>query len=74
MSQHIVEETVKAVLPITISTIYLFGIPLDQWVLILTIIYTVLLIISTLRDKFITPYLEKKKREMSKANGDHHVT
>ena len=53
-------EYAKAAPPVTISTISLMGIPLNEWVFICTIIYTVLLTIFLLRDKLINPWLERR--------------
>ncbi len=66
MKQQTIEESLKLGPPITVGTISLFGISLEQWILILTAIYTLLLIISILRDKFIKPFLESRREKKSK--------
>ncbi|MBI3727098.1 MAG: holin [Burkholderiales bacterium] len=53
-------EPLKASPPVTISAISLLGIPLNEWVFILTIIYTVLQITIFLRDKVVKPWLYRR--------------
>lgn len=70
MKQQTIEESLKLGPPITVGTISLFGISLEQWILILTAIYTLLLIISILRDKFIKPFLDKRREKIVKDNDE----
>jgi len=51
-------ESIKSVPPLAISAITLAGIPLQEWVFILTIVYTGLQIIFFVKDKFF-----KNKKE-----------
>ncbi len=44
-------EAVKAAPPVSVTTLTLFGIPLDQWVYIVTVMYTCLQILVLYRDK-----------------------
>lgn len=53
-------ETVKSMPPVTISAITLLGVPLNEWVFILTIIYTALQITFFLRDKVIKPWFYRR--------------
>ncbi len=53
-------ETVKSMPPITISAITLLGVPLNEWVFILTIIYTSLQITFFVRDKVVKPWLHRR--------------
>ncbi|MFZ6711997.1 hypothetical protein [Undibacterium sp. TC9W] len=55
-----VMEPLKASPPVAISAITLLGIPLNEWVFILTIIYTVLQITFFVRDKVIKPWLHRR--------------
>ena len=57
MDQRI--EAAKAALPVTVSTITLLGVPLNEWVFIVTLIYTCLMIVFLLRDKLLVPLLKK---------------
>lgn len=49
MIKEALSDSVKIVPPATVSVLKLFEIPLSQWVLILTAIYTFLMIIVTVR-------------------------
>ncbi|MFZ6875363.1 hypothetical protein ACO0LF_25130 [Undibacterium sp. Di27W] len=53
-------ETVKTMPPIAISAITLLGIPLNEWVYILTLIYIVLQITFFVREKVIKPWLHRR--------------
>ncbi|MFZ6730601.1 hypothetical protein ACO0LG_01580 [Undibacterium sp. Ji42W] len=55
-----VMEPLKASPPVAISAITLLGIPLNEWVFILTIIYTVLQITFFVRDKVVKPWLHRR--------------
>ena len=57
MDQRI--EAAKAAFPVTVSTITLLGVPLNEWVFIVTLIYTCLMIVFLLRDKLVVPLLKK---------------
>jgi Phage holin T7 family, holin superfamily II len=41
-------DLIAAAPPVGVTTLSLFGVPLAQWVLVLTAVYTVLLIVKTL--------------------------
>jgi uncharacterized membrane protein len=64
-------EYVKAAPPVTISTISLLGIPLNEWVCICTIIYTVLLIVFLLRDKLIQPWRMRRRNQQATQETQH---
>jgi len=52
-TQHqVATEAVKATPAITVSGLTLFGVSLNEWVLILTAIYTVLQLFFLVRDKW----------------------
>ncbi len=53
-------EPAKSAPPILISAITLAGIPLHEWVFILTIIYTGLQIVFFLRDRVYKPWKDKQ--------------
>lgn len=50
--QEIATEVAKAAPPVTVGSLALAGIPLSDWLLILTILYTILQIFFLLRDKW----------------------
>ena len=56
-NQHseIVTEAAKAAPAITVGGLTLFGVGLADWVLLLTLVYTVLQITFLLRDKWYKP-------------------
>ncbi|MBI1773543.1 MAG: hypothetical protein HYR68_14585 [Burkholderiales bacterium] len=60
-------ETVKSMPPIAISAITLLGIPLNEWVFILTIIYTVLQITFFVRDRMLKPWLHRRVNQRANA-------
>lgn len=60
-------EPVKSMPPIAISAITLLGIPLNEWVFILTIVYTVLQITFFVRDKVLKPWLHKRANQRANA-------
>ena len=49
---EITMESIKATPSIAVGTMTLFGVPLADWVLILTLVYTVMQIFFLLRDKW----------------------
>lgn len=58
-----VTEAVKAVPPITVGGLTMWGVSLSEWVLILTAIYTVLQIYFLLRDKLGQKHRKKDGSE-----------
>ncbi|MFZ6772322.1 hypothetical protein ACO0LB_06345 [Undibacterium sp. SXout7W] len=60
-------ETVKAIPPIAISAITFLGVPLNEWVFILTIIYTVLQITFFVRDRMLKPWLHRRANQNANA-------
>ena len=60
-------ETIKAIPPVAISAITVLGVPLNEWVFILTIIYTVLQITFFLRDKVIKPWFHRRANQSANA-------
>jgi hypothetical protein len=56
-------EAVKAGPPVTVGGLTVFGVGLSDWVLIATLVYTVLQLYFLLRDKWYRP---RKERNGSK--------
>lgn len=48
----IVASAVKSIPPVSVASATLLGYPIAEWVMFLTIVYTVLQIIALVRDKF----------------------
>ena len=59
-ASEVIATTVKSGPPIAVGGLVLFGIPLSQLVLILSAIYTTLLIVVVVRDKFYKPWRAKR--------------
>ena len=52
-------QAIAAVPQVTVSGLLIFGQPLDTWVLVLTAIYTALLLFALVRDKYLRYYFKK---------------
>lgn len=48
--------------PVTIAGLKLFGIPITEWLVLLTLIYTIVILILALR-KLVTPLFHKPSEE-----------
>ena len=60
MTNHDVSiEAAKAAPPLTVVSLSLAGVSLQDWVLIITLIYTVLSLIFLIRDKLYRPWKDK---------------
>lgn len=60
MTNHDISiEAVKAAPPVTVVGLSLAGVSLQDWVLIITLIYTVLSLIFLIRDKIYRPWKDK---------------
>ena len=56
-------ETIANATPaITVSSLIVFGLPLSDWVYVLTILYTFLGICTMIKKHWINPWLENKKK------------
>lgn len=51
MRSDVAASAVKSAVPVSVAGLTWFGVPLSDWVMALTIIYTVLQIIFLVRDK-----------------------
>lgn len=56
-------QMAKSAPPLLVSTSTVFGIPLQDWVFILTIIYTVAQLYYLLKEKLVRPWLAKRKKK-----------
>lgn len=57
-NHEVVSEVAKATPPITVASLSLYGISLQDWVLIATLIYTVIATFFLIRDKLYYPLKE----------------
>lgn len=55
LTQDTLTEAAKASPPVTVGGLTLVGVPLSDWLIIATLVYTVLQIVFLLRDKWYTP-------------------
>jgi hypothetical protein len=53
-SNELAAEAVKASPPLTVAGLTIYGVGLQDWILILTAIYTVIQIFILIRDKLLT--------------------
>lgn len=53
----------KAAPPAGVGGLTILGVSLPDWILILTLIYTVLGLIALIRDKYIKPWRESRGRK-----------
>lgn len=53
-------EAVKASPPLTVVGLTIYGVSLQDWVLLITLAYTLLQIFFLIRDKVFRPYKEKQ--------------
>ena len=51
---------IKAAPSVAVSAMVIFGIPLAQWAIILTVIYTILMICTLIYDRFIKKDVNKE--------------
>lgn len=55
-------EAVKSAPPVSVGTLTLMGVSLSDWTLILTGIYTLVLLYVLIRDKIVAPWLERRRK------------
>jgi Phage holin T7 family, holin superfamily II len=58
----IVASAAKSIPPVSVASATLLGYPMADWVMLLTIVYTILQIFALVRDKF-WPHRRKQKKE-----------
>lgn len=62
-------ETVANATPaITVSSLIIFGLPLSDWVYVLTILYTFIGICTMIKKHWIDPWLENRRLRKDKNN------
>lgn len=62
-SQDTLAEASKAAPPVTVGGLSLVGVPLSDWLIIATLVYTVLQIVFLIRDKRYRPWKDKNGRK-----------
>ena len=59
LTQDTLTEATKAAPPVIVGGLTLVGVPLSDWLIIATLVYTVLQIVFLVRDKLYGPWKEK---------------
>lgn len=62
MQHDTLDFAVKASPPAGVAGITFLGVSLPDWVLILTLVYTVLALFALVRDKYLKPWRDKRER------------
>lgn len=64
-------ETVANATPaITVSSLIIFGLPLSDWVYVLTILYTFIGICTMIKKHWVDPWLENKRLKGKDENNE----
>lgn len=62
--QNAILENIAQVTPsVAVSSVIFLGVPLSDWVYIVTIVYTFVGICTMIKKHWIDPWLEKRKRK-----------
>lgn len=59
----ILENIVQVTPSVAVSSVIFLGVPLSDWVYIVTIVYTFVGICTMIKKHWIDPWLEKRKRK-----------
>lgn len=59
----ILENIVQVIPSVAVSSVIFLGVPLSDWVYIVTIVYTFVGICTMIKKHWIDPWLEKRKRK-----------
>ena len=62
-TQDTLNEAYKAAPPVTVGGLTFVGVPLSDWLIVVTLIYTVLQIVFLIRDKWYIPRKVKNGRK-----------
>lgn len=71
IDKDVLETVANATPAITVSSLIIFGLPLNDWVYVLTILYTFIGICTMIKKHWINPWLENK-RIIKEENTDNH--
>ena len=64
-------ENVASVTPaVAVSSSIVFGLPLSDWVYVVTIIYTFVGICTMIKKHWVDPWLENKRKRREKENSE----
>lgn len=68
VDKDVLETVANATPAITVSSLIIFGLPLNDWVYVLTILYTFIGICTMIKKHWINPWLEKRQLRKDKNN------
>ena len=68
VDKDVLETVANATPAITVSSLIIFGLPLNDWVYVLTIVYTFIGICTMIKKHWINPLLEKRQLRKDKNN------
>ena len=68
VDKDVLETVANATPAITVSSLIIFGLPLNDWVYVLTIVYTFIGICTMIKKHWINPWLEKRQLRKDKNN------
>ena len=70
IDKDVLETVANATPAITVSSLIIFGLPLNDWVYVLTILYTFLGICTMIKKHWINPWLENKRLKGKDENNE----
>lgn len=68
VDKDVLETVANATPAITVSSLIIFGLPLSDWVYVLTILYTFIGICTMIKKHWIDPWLENKRLRKDENN------
>lgn len=73
VDKDVLETVVNATPAITVSSLIIFGLPLNDWVYVLTILYTFIGICTMIKKHWINPWLENRRIIKEENTNNHEV-
>lgn len=70
VDKDVLETVANATPAITVSSLIIFGLPLSDWVYVLTILYTFIGICTMIKKHWIDPWLENKRLKGKDENNE----
>lgn len=68
VDKDVLETVANATPAITVSSLIIFGLPLSDWVYVLTILYTFIGICTMIKKHWVDPWLENKRLRKDENN------
>lgn len=65
MSKEVTTEILRAGPGVSVSGAMVFGVPVETWAIVLTVIYTLLSLFALIRDKYWNHYRKKEDEHPS---------